>query len=104
MPNVIYDMDEDTGLLNDLHIAIGCRVMLTYNTLLEGGLANASLGTVRAKIFDDDTEPPQPPRYILVQFNNYDGPCINENLFPVEIIIRSCEKHGRRILRYQFQY
>ena len=102
VPNVIYDIDEDTGLLNVLHIAIGCRIMLTYNTWVEGGLANASLGTVRAVIFDDDTEPPQPPRYILVQFDNYDGPCVNGNLFPVEIIVRSCEKHGRRILRYQF--
>ena len=39
---------------------------------------------------------------ILVQFDNYDGPCINVNLFLVKIIIRSCKKHERRILRYQF--
>ena len=57
--------------------------MLTCNTWVEGGVANNSLGTVRAIIFDDDIEPPQPPRYILVQFDNYDGPCINGNLSPI---------------------
>ena len=55
-------MDEDTGLLNFLHVAIGCRVILTYNTWVEGDLTNASLGTVRAIIFDDDIEPPELPR------------------------------------------
>ena len=33
--NVMYDMDEDAGLLNVLHVAIGCRDMLTYNTWVE---------------------------------------------------------------------
>ena len=73
VPNIIYDMDEDTELLNFLHVAIGCRVMLSYNTWLEGGSTNASLGTVRAIIFDDDIELPQLPRFILVQIDNYDG-------------------------------
>ena len=76
--------------------------MLTYNTWVEGALANASLGTVRAIIFDNDIVPPVPPRFILVQFDNYNGPCVNGNVFPVEIIVRSCEKYGRKILRYQF--
>ena len=58
VPNVIYDMDEDTGLLNVLHAAIGCRVMLTYNTWVEGGSTNASLGTVGEIIFYDDIKPP----------------------------------------------
>ena len=52
VPHAYYDnIDEETGLLKILHIAIGFRVMLTYNTWVEGGLANASLGTVRAIIF-----------------------------------------------------
>ena len=66
--------------------------MLTYNTWVEGGLANTSLGTVRAIIFDDNIVSLGPARFILVQFNNYNGPCINGNMFPVEIIVRSCEK------------
>ena len=41
--------------------------MLTYNIWVEGSLANTSLGTVRAIIFDDGIEPPRPPRYILVR-------------------------------------
>ena len=85
-----------------LHIVIGCRVKLTYNSWVKGGLANASLGTVRAIIFDDNIVPPKPPRIILVQFDNYNEPCINGNMFPVENIVRSCEKYGRKILRYQF--
>ena len=41
VPHAYYDnIDEETGLLKLLHIAIGCRVMLTYNTWVEGGLAN----------------------------------------------------------------
>ena len=45
MPNVIDNIDEVTGLLNVLNIAIGCRIMLTYNIGVEVGLANAPLET-----------------------------------------------------------
>ena len=66
VPNAHDNIDEETGLLKDLFIAIGFRVMLTYNTWVEGGLANASLGTNRGIVFDDDVDLPEPPRYILV--------------------------------------
>ena len=38
----------------------------------------------------------------MVQFDNYNGACINVNLFLVAMIIRTCEKNGRRFTRKQF--
>ena len=38
----------------------------------------------------------------MVQFDKYNGPCINGNLFPVALLVRSCEKNGRKCTRKQF--
>ena len=101
-PTYIGNIDEKTGLLSDLNIAIGCKIMLTNNTWVEVGLANGSLGTVGVIIFDEDVKPPNPPRYILIQFDNYNGPCVNGNLFPISAINRNCEINGRMVTRKQF--
>ena len=42
------------------------------------------------------------PDYIMVQFNGSNGQCIYANLFSVAMIIQSCEKNGRYLIRNQF--
>ena len=91
------NIDDDTGLQAELFIAIGCRLMLTNNTGVDEGLANGCLGTVCAVIYNGNKTSSESPDYIMVQFDNYNGACINGNLFPVAMIIRTCEKNGRRI-------
>ena len=69
---------------------------------MKGGLANGMTGFVRAIIFNEEKTSSDSPDFIMVQFDNYSGPCINGNLFPVAMIIRSCEKNGRKFIRKQF--
>ena len=96
------NIDNDTGLQAELFIAIGCKVMLTNNTWVDGGLADGCLGTVCAVIYNENKTCFESPDYIMVQFDNYNCACINGNLFPVAMIIRTCEKNGRRFPRKQF--
>ena len=42
------------------------------------------------------------PDFIVVQFAHYSRPCINGISFPRAMIIRSCEKNGKKIIRKQF--
>ena len=42
------------------------------------------------------------PDYVMVQFDNYKGSCINGNLFLVATIIRFCDKNGRKFTKQQF--
>ena len=37
-----------------------------------------------------------------MQFDSYNESSVNGNMFTVEIIVRSCEKYGRKIIRFQF--
>ena len=101
-PSCVNNIDEETGLQAELFIAIGCRVMLTNNTWVKGGLANGTLGTVQAVVYNEMKTTSEAPDFIMVQFDGYNGPCINANLFPVAMIIRSCEKNGRYFTRKQF--
>ena len=76
--------------------------MLTDNTWVKGGLANGTTGFFRAIIFNESITSSDSPDFIMVQFDHYSEPCINGNLFPVPMIIRSYEKNGRKFIRKQF--
>ena len=99
-PSCTNNIDKETGLQAEF-IAIGCRVMLT-NTWVKGGLANGTLGTIQAVVYNEMKTTSEAPDFIMVQYDGYNGPCINANLFPVAMIIRSCEKTGRYFTRKQF--
>ena len=84
-PNITLKASKemDGGLVDKLYLAVGCRVMLRDNLWVRGGLVNGTLGTVHAIVYDTNTAPPSLPLYILVQFDNYQGPYIKEKLFPI---------------------
>lgn len=71
------------GLTRNLCLSIGCRVMLRKNLCVDRGLVNGTLGNVRDILFKPGERPPCLPLVILVQFDNYEGPFIRGNCFPV---------------------
>ena len=101
-PSCPCNINEETGFQAELFVAIGCRVMLIHNTWVEGGLADGTLGTVRAIVYNENKTSIECPDYVMVQFDNYKGSCINGNLFPVKTIARNCEKNGRKFTRKRF--
>ena len=76
---------EAGGLLQDISLAKGCRVLLTKNLWTEAGLTNGAVGTVKYIIYDDDL-PPKLPKFVLWHFENYKGPSYlseEEKLVPI---------------------
>ncbi|XP_014234987.2 ATP-dependent DNA helicase PIF1-like [Trichogramma pretiosum] len=86
--------DDYCGLAPSLYLAIGCRVMLTQNIWVNGGLVNGSIGTVRAILYEENVSPPNLPFYVIIQFPLYHGPFIHDNSFPIKPVTRSYEKRG----------
>ena len=83
-PPCVCNIDEETGLQKNLFLGIVCRVMLTYNNWVEGGSADGTMETVGAVIYNENITSSELYDYIMVQFDSYDGPCINGNLFSFE--------------------
>jgi len=75
--------DSAGGLEKILALCIGARVMLVYNLWVEQGLVNGSVGTVKNIIFQENSRPPSLPLAVLIQFDNYNGPCLKENVVPI---------------------
>lgn len=94
--------DDNTGIPDVLQIAIGCRVMLRRNLWTEGGLVNGSIGTVRAIVYNNKHKPPEHPAYILVEFDNYNGPFFTERCFPVVPQMFMWTKNGITHALWQF--
>ncbi|KAL7296799.1 hypothetical protein TKK_0010199 [Trichogramma kaykai] len=86
--------DDYCGLAPSLYLAIGCRVMLTQNIWINGGLFNGSIGTVRAILYEENVSPPNLPSYVIIQFPLYHGPFIHDNLFSIKPVTRWYEKRG----------
>ena len=63
---------EAGGLLPDISLAKGCRVLLTRNLWTDAGLTNGAVGTVKYLIYDKDP-PPAPPKFVLCHFEDYTG-------------------------------
>ena len=67
MPSCVGIIDDDTELQAELFIAIGCRVKLTNNTWVDGGLANGCLGTVCAVIYNENKTS---PNRLIISWSN----------------------------------
>ena len=66
--------DYSNGELDlELLISNNSRVMLTTNLWVEAGLVNGALGYIRKIIYRPESKPPEPPTYVLVEFDNYSG-------------------------------
>lgn len=47
------------------------RVILTSNIWVQDGLVNGSLGCIRKIVYEQGIAPPEPPTYVMVEFDNY---------------------------------
>ena len=70
--------NEAGGLLPDITLAKGCKVLLTRNLWIEAGLTNGAVGTVKYIIYDKDL-PPAPPKFVICHFEHYKGPSYLKN-------------------------
>ncbi|XP_059076868.1 uncharacterized protein LOC131031330 [Cryptomeria japonica] len=66
--------DFSTGELDlELLISKNSRVMLTSNLWIQAGLVNGALGYVQKIVYKLGSAPPDPPTYVMVEFDNYSG-------------------------------
>jgi ATP-dependent DNA helicase PIF1 len=90
------DSDVAKGLVAQLLLAKGARVMLRANLWTEAGLVNGSVGIVHGIIFEENQGPPFLPIAVLIQFDNYNGPAIvttgGMKLVPISPIRHTWEK------------
>lgn len=94
-------VDKSFGLQNILYLSIDCKIMLRTNTWVSGGLINGSMGTVREIIYEDNELPPKLPIFILAKVDNYKGPFIRNDLFPIIPVTRSWIDKGIHCTRTQ---
>ena len=66
--------DDAGGLVSELEICVGARVMYSYNAWQSAFLNNGSLGKVYDIIYTPGSSPPELPLCVLVQFDRYIGP------------------------------
>lgn len=103
-PENIFDNSSDSniGLQKELLCSIGTRVMLRANLWVEGGLVNGALGTIKNIVYNAHSDVPELPAYILVEFDHYNGPYIQNNCFPVVPILRSSFHRNISFSRKQY--
>ncbi|EED14664.1 conserved hypothetical protein [Talaromyces stipitatus ATCC 10500] len=84
---------DDAGNLHaEIHLSIGCRIMLLENIWTDYGLVNGAFGTVLDIVWEAGTTNPRqtPPFALLVHFDSYNGPaCSLVDNTPVVPIFRS---------------
>lgn len=102
--NIKTSESEDTaiGLPSILNLSIETRVMLRMNLWVNGGLVNGTMGTVKDIVYKSGEKPPSVPAYILIEFDDYKGPYITSNCFPIVPLVRSWSRTGIQLQRTQF--
>ncbi|XP_066930917.1 ATP-dependent DNA helicase PIF1-like [Clytia hemisphaerica] len=73
-PSASKSSSEEFGLVNEVFLAKGAKVMLTRNLWSDVGLCNGSLGIVKDIIFQRNHLPPALPIAVIVKFDKYTGP------------------------------
>ena len=71
--------DDGGNLHKSLPLCIGARVMLTENRWTERGLVNGALGTIKDFHWPEGADIDKDLPTILVAFDKYDGPCIDQD-------------------------
>ena len=72
--------DEMSGLEPVVFLAKGAHVMLTMNLWTDVGLCNGATGVVVDFIYSTNQQPPNLPIAVIVKFDDYTGPSINNEL------------------------
>ncbi|XP_057828099.1 uncharacterized protein LOC131039385 [Cryptomeria japonica] len=88
--NAIEDCSDDELDL-ELLISNNSRVMLTSNLWTKAGLVNVALGYIRKIVYKPGSAPPEPPTYVMVEFDNYSGMPFDDhhpNTIPITTIQR----------------
>lgn len=63
---------------------------------------NGVLGYVRDILYEPESSPPQQlPIAVLVEFDSYTGPTVENNLIPIPLLTRSWKAGGRQCTRKQ---
>jgi len=88
--------DDFSGLLSELYLGVGTRVMLRSNLWVNKSLVNGSMGTVTDLLYEEGkSSPDDSPTIIMVKFDGYKGPGIGpENLVPIGRVTRYWTKKG----------
>ncbi|KAK3917520.1 ATP-dependent DNA helicase, partial [Frankliniella fusca] len=97
---------EAEGLHSVLYLARGARIMLKSNLWTEKGLVNGAIGTIVDIIYEEEKNPPYvSPGIIIVRFDNYDGPYLDNDLKTVPISQQTkswTSNSGENMTRTQF--
>ena len=72
--------EDMSGLQPVLRLAKGAKVMLTMNLWPDVSLCNGSTGTLIDFIYQVNQQPPDLPVSVIVQFDNYTGPSVNNTV------------------------
>lgn len=83
--------DKAGGLVNEIFLAHGARVLLTRNLWSESGLVNGAHGYIRYIVYregtDHTTNPPPMPDLLLVEFPGYTGPSFRDDMNKIVPIV-----------------
>ena len=94
--NYSIEGDEEK-LANELLIVVGARVMLTSNLWIDARLVNGALGVIEEIVYNPEVSPLEPPTYVLVKFDKYEGDPWDER-FTETIPITPIERGNTRQL------
>ena len=72
--------DQMSGVEPSLFLSKGAKIMLTMNLWTDVGLCNGATGTVVDFICANNQQPPDLPVSIIVKFDDYSGPSINDSM------------------------
>ena len=107
-PKRIRNVNEEnfSGLTNNIFLCIGARIMLTSNLWTEKGLVNGANGYIRDILYFSDTEIPNLPSAIFIEFDNYSGPKFftdtdsRKNWIPINPLSIYCNQNGGSRTQY----
>ena len=71
--------DDMSGLEPAIFLSKGAKVMLNMNLWTYVGLCNGATGTVVDLIYADNQQPPDLSIVVILQFDDYRGPSINDS-------------------------
>ncbi|XP_057872227.2 uncharacterized protein LOC131078523 [Cryptomeria japonica] len=92
--NVAEDCSTDELDL-ELLIIKNARAMLTSNLWIQEGLVNGALRYVQIIVYKPGSAPPDPPTYVMVEFDNYSGLPFKDH-HPNTVLITIIQK-GRKL-------